>query len=166
MDENKKFSEPVPMSEVEPYIRAAIEVGGSVCVRVKGSSMWPFFVDGRDSVYYEALPKRRLRSGDILLYRRKSGKYVMHRLFSVQNDTLTFLGDNQKVLENGIKKDQLIAYVNHCVRNGKDLYCNRSALNLFMILYMKMRIRLPKTTAFLLRAAVTLKHMVVKKRER
>ena len=163
MDEDIRLSAPMPMSEIEPYIRQAIAAGGSVRVRVKGNSMWPFFVNGRDSVFFEALPNRSLRSGDILLYQRKNGRYVMHRLYAVKNDSLTFVGDNQNQLETGIGKDQLIAFVNHCIRNDKDLYCNRSALNCFMILYMKMRIRLPKTTQFLLRVAVKLKHIGVKK---
>ena len=159
MDEEIRLSAPMSMSEVEPYIRQAIADGGSVRVRVKGNSMWPFLVNGRDTIFFEALPNRSLRSGDILLYQRKNGRYVMHRLYAVQNDSLTFVGDNQNQLEKGIGKDQLIAYVNHCIRNEKDLYCNRSVLNRFMILYMKMRIRLPKTTQFLQRAAVKLKHI-------
>ena len=159
MNEEVRLSAPMSMSEVEPYIRQAITDGGCVRVRVKGNSMWPFLVNGRDTVFFEALPKRALRSGDILLYQRRNGRYVMHRLYAVEGDTFTFVGDNQNQLEKGIEKNQLIACVNHCIRNEKDLYCNRSIWNLFMILYMHMRIRLPRTTQFLQRVAVKLKHI-------
>ena len=164
MEDGLKLTKPMDMRDVEPYIREAIAAGGSVCVRVKGSSMWPFLVNGRDSVFFEALPKRSLRSGDILLYLRKNGRYVMHRLYAVEKDgSLTFVGDNQNNLEHGIAADQLIAYANRFIRNGKRLYCSRSLLNRFMILYMKMRIRLPKTTQFLIDTAVKLKHIGEKK---
>ncbi len=158
MQEQIRLSEPMAMSEVEPYIRQAIADGGSVRVRVKGNSMAPFLIDGRDTVFFEALPDRALRSGDILLYQRKNGRYVMHRLYQVKDDSLTFVGDNQKVLERGISRDQLIAYANHFIRDGKDIYCSHSALNRFFVFYMKVRVRWPKLTEGLIRFAVKVKY--------
>ncbi len=164
MDDEIRLSEPMAMSEVEPYIRQAISAGGSVRVRVKGRSMSPFLVDGRDSVFFESLPNHPLRSGDILLYRRRNGRYVMHRLYRVENDgSLTFVGDNQSALEKGIGQDQLIAFVNRCVRGGKEIACDHNALNRLMILYMKWRVRLPKLTERLVRFAVRVKHIGRKK---
>ncbi len=160
MEDGIKLTEPMKMSDVEPYIHEAIAAGGSVRVLVKGSSMYPFLVNGRDSVFFEALPQRALRSGDILLYRRTNGQYVMHRLYAVaKNGSLTFVGDNQSILEKGIRPEQLIASVNICIRRGKMINCSRSIRNRLMILYMKMRIRLPKTTQLLTRAFIKLKHI-------
>ncbi|HBL41458.1 MAG TPA: hypothetical protein DDY98_07830 [Ruminococcaceae bacterium] len=163
MDEKRIPSAPMAMSEIEPYLHEAIRKGESIRVRVKGSSMSPFFKDGKDSVYFSALPKRAFRSGDILLYKRTNGVYVMHRLYRNQNGMLTFVGDNQNVLEHSVRTEQVLAYVRYAVRNGKELDCEHSILNRFMILYMKMRIRLPKLTQSFLRIAVAIKHIGVKK---
>ena len=159
MEEEIRLTEPMAMSDIEPYIRQAIAVGGSVRVRVKGNSMAPFLINGRDTVFFEALPSRALRSGDILLFQRKNGRYVMHRLYRIENGLLTFVGDNQSRLEKGVEKEQVIAFVNHCVRGGKDLYCDHSALNRFMICYMKFRVRFPKLTERLVSFAVKVKHI-------
>lgn len=86
---------------------------------ISGSSMTPFLVHGRDTVYLSAL-KRPARRGDMLLYRRKSGAYILHRVHRVERDgTLTMLGDAQTVVEPGIRPEQVLAVVTACVRKGK-----------------------------------------------
>ena len=145
----------------EDYVKILEELTSenkTVGVPVSGNSMAPFLIDGRDTVFFEALPDRALRSGDILLYQRKNGRYVMHRLFQVKDGLLTFVGDNQQVLERGISRDQVIAYANHFIRDGKDIYCDHSALNRFFVFYMKVRVRWPKLTEGLIRFAVKVKY--------
>ena len=86
---------------------------------VSGSSMTPFLVSGRDTVYLSRL-ERPARRGDILLYLRDSGKYILHRVWRVEKDgTLTIVGDAQTELERGIREDQIIAVVTSVVRKGK-----------------------------------------------
>ena len=86
---------------------------------VTGSSMTPFLVSGRDTVFLSRL-ERPARRGDILLYRRDSGQYVLHRVWRVETDgTFTIVGDAQTELERGIRADQVIARVTAVERKGK-----------------------------------------------
>ena len=85
---------------------------------VSGSSMTPFLVPGRDTVFLSRL-KEPVKRGRILLYQRDSGMYVLHRVYQVYPDSFTMVGDAQTELEPGIRPDQVIAVVTHVNRNGK-----------------------------------------------
>ena len=106
---------------LEEYRRILAEEPGVAALPliVSGSSMTPFLVHGRDTVYLSRL-ERPARRGDILLYRRDSGQYVLHRVWRVEGDgTFTIVGDAQTELERGIREDQIIAVVSAVVRKGK-----------------------------------------------
>ena len=66
----------------------------NVPVPIKGVSMRPFLRDG-DYAYLVSLPGK-LKRGDIVLYRRKNGQYVLHRIYKVlKNGNYLMLGDSQ-----------------------------------------------------------------------
>lgn len=85
---------------------------------ISGSSMTPFLVGGRDTVYLSRL-QRPARRGDMLLYRRSNGAYVLHRVYAVGEEGFTMVGDAQTELEHGIRRDQIIALVTQARRKGK-----------------------------------------------
>lgn len=87
---------------------------------ISGNSMSPFLVHGRDTVYLSRL-ERPARRGDILLYQRQSGAYVLHRVYAVKPDGLTMVGDAQTVLEPGIRPEQIAAVVTRAERKGKPM---------------------------------------------
>lgn len=90
----------------------------SVPLVISGSSMTPFLVHGRDMVYL-AKVKRPLKRGDMILYRRRGGAYVLHRICRVEGETYTLVGDAQTALEPGICPDQVLALVTAVRRKGK-----------------------------------------------
>lgn len=70
----------------------------NVAVPVTGSSMIPFLHNG-DMVYLEA-PKRKLKRGDIVLYTRENGQYVLHRIWRLCRDGgVAVVGDAQQETE-------------------------------------------------------------------
>ena len=87
---------------------------------ITGNSMSPFLIHGRDTVYLSRLT-RPVRRGDMLLYRRENGNYVLHRVFKAGPESLTMIGDAQTVLEPGIQPEQVIAIVTRVERKGKQL---------------------------------------------
>ena len=87
---------------------------------VTGNSMSPFLIGGRDTVFLSRL-EREPRKGDILLYRRTPGGYVLHRVYRITGDNLTMLGDAQTLPEPGIRREQVIAVVTRVSRKGKEL---------------------------------------------
>ena len=91
----------------------------SVPVPVKGSSMVPFFREG-DTVYLDSVPPK-LHVGDIVLYTRVAGDYILHRIVSVSsNGRFTILGDAQlmKSAEN-VSGKCIKAIVTSACRGGK-----------------------------------------------
>ena len=111
---NNEFS----LAEIEGVIREVIESGGEFELYPRGRSMLPLIHEGRDSVMLVA-PQTELRSGDIAFYKRDDGRFVLHRVMSVQNGTYTMCGDNQTWLEEGIRRDQIIAVVSSMKLDGK-----------------------------------------------
>lgn len=85
---------------------------------VTGSSMTPFLVGGRDRVFLSRVT-RPVRRGDILLYRRRTGAYVLHRVYRAEEKGYTMVGDAQTELEPGIRPEQVIAIVTRAQRKGK-----------------------------------------------
>ena len=85
---------------------------------ISGNSMSPFLVHGRDTVYLSRLD-RPAKRGDVLLYKRESGSYILHRVYKVEKDSYTMVGDAQTQLEQGIRQDQIIAIMTSALRKGK-----------------------------------------------
>lgn len=87
---------------------------------ISGSSMSPFLIHGRDTVFLSPI-KNALKVGDILLYRRDSGDYVVHRICKVTKNGFWLVGDAQTQIEKGIRPDQALAVVTAVDRKGKRL---------------------------------------------
>lgn len=85
---------------------------------ISGNSMSPFLVHGRDTVYLTKI-RRPLRRGDIVLYCRKNGAYILHRICAVERDTFSMVGDAQTQVERGVSPEQIFAVVCAAVRKGK-----------------------------------------------
>ena len=90
----------------------------SVAIPVAGGSMVPFLHHG-DTVYLDLLdspPKR----GDIVLYTRESGRYILHRIYKVNKDgSFIMVGDAQQVLEWIESREQIHARVTSARHKGK-----------------------------------------------
>ena len=87
---------------------------------ITGNSMSPFLIHGRDTVYLSRLT-RSARRGDVLLYRRDNGAYVLHRVYAVKAEGYTMVGDAQTELESGIRPDQVVAVMTRATRKDKEL---------------------------------------------
>lgn len=101
-----------------PQLLAAMEEAGTVLLIISGYSMTPFLAHRRDTVYLSKID-RPLKRGDMVFYRRDSGAYILHRVYRVEKDTFTFVGDAQIQLEPGIRPDQTLALVTAVRRKGK-----------------------------------------------
>ena len=97
-----------------------LEDAESVPLVISGSSMIPFLVHGRDTVYLSKVA-HPLKKGDMILYRRDNGAYILHRIYRVDGETYTLVGDAQTQLEPGVRQDQVLAVVNAVCRKGKIL---------------------------------------------
>lgn len=102
---------------LEEY-RTLLQTVDTLPLQVSGNSMAPFLADGRDTVYLSRVD-RPLKVGDIVLYRRRSGAYILHRICRMEDGRFCMVGDAQTVLEHGIERDQIFAVVRRALRKGK-----------------------------------------------
>ena len=127
----------VPMEELYLLLETQLEYG-SAQLAVTGTSMTPTFREGRDLVRLEK--DRPLRRGDVILYRRENGRYVLHRLMRVDGENLVCCGDRQTELES-ICASQVLAVVTAFCRKGVWREVNDPLYRLYVQLWMVMPLR-------------------------
>ena len=103
------------MGNIEQYLQDL----GYAIVPVTGTSMWPLLSGGESRVQLVKTGDQPLKRGDIVLYRRNNGTWVLHRIIKVKNEN-TFLvcGDHQWKLDEQIQKEQILAVAQGFFRNG------------------------------------------------
>ena len=101
-----------------PVIEAALHNGKPVEMTVTGNSMKPLLKDRVSSV--KLTKPDNLKKGDVVLFLRNDGHYVLHRIINIHEDLYDIVGDNQLVPDKNIPKEKIIARVASYSRNGKD----------------------------------------------
>ena len=106
----------MPMSALTPLMEEILAQGGSVEMTVTGHSMEPMLHDRVSRVRLRA--PRELKRGDLPLYRRTDGHYVLHRVTQADDGCVTCCGDAQWVLERNIARGQIVAVTEAFDRKG------------------------------------------------
>lgn len=107
------------VAEISELVDELIDENAVLPFYVSGSSMNPFLISRRDIVYLKKPQPDDLKKGRILLFRRKDGALVLHRVKCVLNDSVfVMLGDAQSQTEK-IDKAQIVAVVSEIERKGK-----------------------------------------------
>ncbi len=99
--------EKMDLARLMPTMLEVISAGGVFRLYPRGTSMLPLLHEGSDSV--ELIKPDGCQVGDVLLYRRANGQFVLHRLIAADRDSLTFCGDNQTLLEYDVPKSAVLA---------------------------------------------------------
>ena len=103
------------MGNIEQYLQDL----GYAIVPVTGTSMRPLLREGESRVQVVKTGDEPLKRGDIVLYRRNNGTWVLHRIIKVKNEhTFLVCGDHQWKLDEQIQKEQILAVVQGFFRNG------------------------------------------------
>ena len=110
------------ISDIIPVLTEVIASGGEFELYPRGTSMLPLIREGRDSVVLSALKEPRV--GDIVLYRRDNGQYILHRIIGKEGSTFTLCGDSQTKPEADIGESQMIARVVAMTVNGHTFSCD------------------------------------------
>ena len=113
-----------PMSELVPIICEFLEQGKDVTINAKGNSMRPILVDRRDFLTLSPCDSEKLSVGDVVLFKRDNGVYVVHRIVEKENGNYIMMGDGQVNRETGIRPDQVLAQMTSFVRNGRFISCD------------------------------------------
>ncbi len=107
------------LDEAVPLIEQVTSGGGVFSLTAQGVSMQPTIIGGRDIMKLGRLdtPEKH----DIVLYRRESGEYVLHRIVGRDEDGYILCGDSQITLERGVKREMMIAKLVAVERGGKEI---------------------------------------------
>lgn len=108
----------LPPEELMEQLLSLLDHAEQVPLVISGSSMFPFLHHRRDTVYLSRVT-RPLKAGDMILYRRLSGQYVLHRIIRAGQGKYDLLGDRQVTVEPGIRDSQILAVVTAVRRDGK-----------------------------------------------
>ena len=99
-------------------IEQCLQELGYAVVPVRGTSMWPLLKEGKTRVQVEVKEGKQVRKGDIVLYRRKDGTLVLHRIIKVEYDTFLVCGDHQWKQMEQVQEEQILAVAQGFFKNG------------------------------------------------
>lgn len=101
-------------------VEVLLKGGNGVRIAPQGTSMWPTILPGRDKVEVQPV-ERRIRRGDVVLYRRPSGILVLHRVVKIHEDRLWFCGDNQFEVEGPLPASCVLGVMSARIRGNKHI---------------------------------------------
>ena len=102
-------------------VRRLLDQGKRVTIPVKGLSMLPFIRGGKDLVVLEKAGGN-LQRDDIVLFHvgpREGGRYVMHRILTMDGDVVDIQGDGVPKTHELVRRNQVIAKAVEILRGGK-----------------------------------------------
>ncbi len=127
------------MKELVPLITDLLNEGKDVIITARGSSMRPIVKNLRDAVILTSY-KGNAEIGDVILYKRESGSFVLHRIVDKKEDgSFVLMGDFQLVREEGIMESQIIASLSGYIRKDKAIFCSSKKYQRYSRFWMKSR---------------------------
>lgn len=112
MSESTCIDDGVILSEAVRLVNEGVEVS----FPVNGRSMRPFIEGGRDSVVL--VKPGEVKRLDVVLARTDTGRFVVHRIASLDGGRVTLMGDGNLCGREHCKVDDILAKVTHVVRPG------------------------------------------------
>ena len=108
------------LEQLLPFIDEAFAAGKTFRLPVTGTSMLPLLVQGRDYAFIKRA-EGHLKIGDVPLYRRADGSFILHRVVGFDGDNYIMCGDNQFALEYGIGDASIVGVACAFEINGKNV---------------------------------------------
>lgn len=105
------------------HIESVLAERDEIMVSTSGISMYPMLRHRRDMIVLTKV-QRPLKKYDVPLYRKQSGKLVLHRILKVTKNGYIIRGDNLFHKEYDITDENIIAMLKGFYRNGKYYECN------------------------------------------
>lgn len=120
------------MAELYPVMEETLKAGGLVSLTSTGTSMMPMLQHQRDTIILAPV-KNPLHVNDVVLYRRISGQFVLHRIVGLEsNGDYVLCGDNQSIPEHHIARQQVIGRLQSFIRKGRRISCNSPSYKVYV----------------------------------
>ena len=118
-----------------PVIEETVKSGTDVKLKVSGTSMYPLVGSRRDSVLLTKAED--LKVGDVPLYKRDNGKFILHRIVKIENGAYGMMGDFEQKLEYPVYKEQIIAVAKGFYRHEHFISCESFWYKVYKFFWMR-----------------------------
>lgn len=105
-------------------IEDILRTKGRIVTTAEGISMLPCIRPQKDILILEKPDE--IFPLDVLLFRRKNGAYVLHRVLEVRQEEYVLCGDSQYQKEYGIKREQILGILKGFYRGEKYIDCAKT----------------------------------------
>ena len=122
----------IPMERLVQVVQLQLAEKGSASLAVTGNSMWPMLRHLEDRVLLA--PATSFQKGDIILYQRENGRYVLHRIVKKEKDYCICSGDNQYEKE-WVDNRWVLAVVTGFYKGDKKYSINAAGYRLYRWLW-------------------------------
>jgi len=126
----------IKSSEIFPLIKELLNDGRKAWITVTGMSMYPFLREDKDCVELSSACITSIKRGDIVLIKRVSGEYILHRVLYKKKEYFYIIGDAQQWIEGPLKPEQLIAVVTAVKRKNHQFTCQSKWWKLLVDLWL------------------------------
>lgn len=107
-------------------IEEVLERDGVIMSMPVGTSMWPMLINRQDQMIIQKVD-RPLKVNDVVLFKRDSGQYVLHRLVKFRRGGYVFRGDNQVVDEYGITDRHVLGILKGFYKGDEYIDCETNS---------------------------------------
>lgn len=130
----------VTLEQTLDIMEEILDSGGSVNFNPRGISMMPMLHNDGDRVIIKR-PDGALKKYDLPLFRRDNGKFILHRVIKkpAKDGTYFICGDNQRIIEKGVRHNQIIGVVTGFYRKGRYISCDSMRYKLYCRLWVNTR---------------------------
>lgn len=130
------------MNEEKTTIEEQLKAGNTVVSFTKGTSMQPLLYEGKTYVVIAPITGE-LSVGDLPLWRRGDGKYVLHRLVKIEGDFCYTRGDNCIGTEK-VPREDMLGVVTEICRGGRIIPVTNKGYRRYVSLWLRLSpVRIP-----------------------
>lgn len=100
-----------------------IRENGYLVYKNNGDSMMPLLRENRDLVVIGAVT-RPLKKNDVVLFKRDSGAYALHRITKVRRNGTYLIGGDNRCFSEPVPEKWIIGILTDVVRDGRKISVN------------------------------------------
>lgn len=108
------------MTQAKMSFEEYLDKNGTLAYTNVGVSMMPLLRQGRDVMVIQKKGAERCRNYDAVLFKRRNGQYVLHRIVKVLDNGYYIIGDNC-ISGEYVQEDQVLGILTEVVRGKKTI---------------------------------------------
>lgn len=108
-----------------------LDTHGTLMCTIKGVSMLPLLRQNKDVSIIKKKELHCCNKYDVVLFKRKDGQYVLHRILKVQKNSYWIVGDNC-ISGEYVHEEQLLGVLISIIRNGKTIPVTALRYNVYV----------------------------------